>query len=169
MGQPAGHGRGEEMNQKQLRTSLGHPTPELPVEDVDRAQQHYRDSLGFDIGWLYPGGGIGAVSRDTFAIFFRGVAGHLSPRFTGSLRPISTQRTRNCARAAHESLNLLRRSPGVCASSRWKISMETASIFTATDGGLFTVGWPTLNAPGFGAIGWVACSFCFAPRVLRPT
>jgi len=41
------------MNQRQLRTALGHPTPELPVEDVERAQQH------------------GAVSRDNFAIFFR--------------------------------------------------------------------------------------------------
>ena len=42
-----------------------------PVEDVERAQQHYRDALGFDIGWLYPGGGIGAVSRPPVAIFFR--------------------------------------------------------------------------------------------------
>jgi hypothetical protein len=31
---------------------------------VERAQQHYRDALGFEIGWLYPGGDIGAVSRD---------------------------------------------------------------------------------------------------------
>jgi predicted enzyme related to lactoylglutathione lyase len=59
------------MSQNQLETKLGHPTPELPVEDVERAQQHYRDTLGFEIGWLYPGGGIGAVSRDGFAIFFR--------------------------------------------------------------------------------------------------
>ena len=59
------------MNEKQLRTTLGHPTPELPVEDVERAQQHYRDALGFEIGWLYPGKGIGAVSRGNFAIFFR--------------------------------------------------------------------------------------------------
>jgi predicted enzyme related to lactoylglutathione lyase len=59
------------MNQTQLRTTFGPPTPELPVEDVQRAQQHYRDALGFEIGWLYPGGGIGAVSRDHFAIFFR--------------------------------------------------------------------------------------------------
>src|SRR5947208_3612586 len=59
------------VNQKQLRTTLAHPTPELPVEDVARAQQHYRDALGFEIGWLYPGGDIGAVSRDNVAIFFR--------------------------------------------------------------------------------------------------
>jgi uncharacterized glyoxalase superfamily protein PhnB len=60
------------VNQKQLRTTLGRPTPELPVEDVERAQQHYRDALGFEIGWLVPGGGIGAVSRDNVgAIFFR--------------------------------------------------------------------------------------------------
>ena len=60
------------MNQKQLQTTLAHPTPELPVEDVERAQQHYRDVFGFEIGWLYPGGGIGAVSRENAgAIFFR--------------------------------------------------------------------------------------------------
>ena len=59
------------MNQKPLRTTLAHPTPELPVEDVERAQQHYRDALGFEIGWLYPGSDIGAVSRDNVAIFFR--------------------------------------------------------------------------------------------------
>ncbi len=52
-------------------TRFSHPTPELPVEDVERAQQHYRDVLGFDIGWLYPGKEIGAVSRDGAAIFFR--------------------------------------------------------------------------------------------------
>ena len=59
------------MNQQPMRTTLAHPTPELPVEDVERAQQHYRDALGFEIGWLYPGGDIGAVSRPPVAIFFR--------------------------------------------------------------------------------------------------
>ena len=59
------------MNQQTPRTKFAHPTPELPVEDVERAQQYYRDALGFEVGWLYPGGGIGAVSRDHVAIFFR--------------------------------------------------------------------------------------------------
>jgi predicted enzyme related to lactoylglutathione lyase len=45
--------------------------PELPVADVERAQQHYRDALGFEIGWLDPGKGIGAVSRGNAVIFFR--------------------------------------------------------------------------------------------------
>jgi uncharacterized glyoxalase superfamily protein PhnB len=61
----------KQMNQQRLRTTLGPPTPELPVEDVERAQQHYHDALGFEIGWLHGGGEIGAVSRDHFAIFFR--------------------------------------------------------------------------------------------------
>jgi len=52
-------------------TSFGPPVPELPVVDVERAQQHYRDVLGFEIGWLYPGGEIGAVSREQAVIFFR--------------------------------------------------------------------------------------------------
>jgi catechol 2,3-dioxygenase-like lactoylglutathione lyase family enzyme len=51
--------------------SIGQPVPELPVADVERAQQHYRDALGFEIGWLYPGKEIGAVSRDKAVIFFR--------------------------------------------------------------------------------------------------
>jgi uncharacterized glyoxalase superfamily protein PhnB len=59
------------VDEKQLRTRLGHPTPELPVEDVERAQEHYRDALGCEVGWLYPGGDIGAVSRENFVIFFR--------------------------------------------------------------------------------------------------
>ncbi len=52
-------------------SSIGRPVPELPVADFERAQQHYRDALGFEIGWLYPGKEIGAVSRGNVAIFFR--------------------------------------------------------------------------------------------------
>ena len=59
------------MNAKQSLTSIGQPVPELPVEDVERSQQHYRDNLGFEIAWLYPGKEIGAVSRGEVAIFFR--------------------------------------------------------------------------------------------------
>src|ERR1700674_3081153 len=59
------------MGEQEKRTSMGKPVPELPVLDVERAQQHYRDALGFEIGWLYPGKGIGSVSRDDVVIFFR--------------------------------------------------------------------------------------------------
>ena len=59
------------MSTKEKLSSLGHPVPELPVADVERAQQHYRDAFGFEIGWLYPDKEIGAVSRDGVAIFFR--------------------------------------------------------------------------------------------------
>jgi predicted enzyme related to lactoylglutathione lyase len=52
-------------------TSIGQPVPELPVADVERAQRHYRDALGFEIGWLDEGKEIGAVSRGKVAIFFR--------------------------------------------------------------------------------------------------
>jgi uncharacterized glyoxalase superfamily protein PhnB len=52
-------------------SAIGTPVPELPVTDVERAQQHYKDVLGFEIGWLYPGKEIGAVSRDKAVIFFR--------------------------------------------------------------------------------------------------
>jgi len=53
------------------KNSMGPPVPELPVADVERAQQHYKNALGFEIGWLYPDKGIGAVSRDKAVIFFR--------------------------------------------------------------------------------------------------
>ena len=52
-------------------SSIGHPVPELPVVDVERAQQHYRDALGFEIVWLYPDKQLGAVSRGNAAIFLR--------------------------------------------------------------------------------------------------
>jgi uncharacterized glyoxalase superfamily protein PhnB len=56
---------------KEKLTSIGQPVAELPVEDVERAQKHYRDALGFEIGWLYPGNGIGSATRGDVAIFFR--------------------------------------------------------------------------------------------------
>ena len=59
------------VNEKVVRTTFSHPTPELPVVDVERAQQHYRDVLGFEIRWLHPGKEIGAVAHDDVAIFFR--------------------------------------------------------------------------------------------------
>lgn len=59
------------MDTSRKLTPLGHPVPELPVIDVERAQQHYRDALGFQIGWLYPTKDIGAVSRDHVVLFFR--------------------------------------------------------------------------------------------------
>jgi predicted enzyme related to lactoylglutathione lyase len=52
-------------------SSLGQPVPELPVLDVERAQRHYRDALGFDIGWLTPDKSLGAVSRGVVVIFLR--------------------------------------------------------------------------------------------------
>lgn len=59
------------MTTKHPSSSLGPPVPELPVADVERAQEHYRDALGFEIGWLYPDKGIGAVSRGKFVLFLR--------------------------------------------------------------------------------------------------
>ncbi len=59
------------MSANELLSSISQPVPELPVADVERAQQHYRDALGFEIGWLYPDKQIGAVSRGNVVIFFR--------------------------------------------------------------------------------------------------
>ena len=59
------------MGAQRRMTSIGPPVPELPVVDVERAQQHYRDAFGFEIGWLYPDKAIGAVLRDRATIFLR--------------------------------------------------------------------------------------------------
>jgi predicted enzyme related to lactoylglutathione lyase len=59
------------MAEKSKLTSMGQPVAELPVADVERAQQHYHETLGFEIGWLEPDKSIGAVSRDKAVIFFR--------------------------------------------------------------------------------------------------
>jgi predicted enzyme related to lactoylglutathione lyase len=59
------------METQEKLNGISQLVPELPVEDVERAQQHYRDALGFEIGWLYPDKGIGAVSNGKAAIFFR--------------------------------------------------------------------------------------------------
>jgi len=67
------------MNQKESPTTIGQPVPELPVADVEKAQQYYRDVLGFEIGWLEPSKAIGAVSRGDVAIFFRRRAAPFEP------------------------------------------------------------------------------------------
>jgi Glyoxalase-like domain len=59
------------MSTKAKMTSIGQPVPELPVADVERRNTITKDALGFEIGWLYPGKEIGAVSRGQVAIFFR--------------------------------------------------------------------------------------------------
>ena len=59
------------MSRREPLSAIGPPVPELPVEDVERAQQYYRDTFGFEIGWLYPDKEIGAVTRGEVAIFFR--------------------------------------------------------------------------------------------------
>ncbi len=52
-------------------TLFGHPVPELPVVDVERAQHHYRDALGFTVSWLLPDKTLGAVSRPNAVLFLR--------------------------------------------------------------------------------------------------
>lgn len=59
------------VTQNNSLTVIGPPVPELPVADVERAQRHYRDVFGFEIGWLEPGKEIGSVARGTAVIFFR--------------------------------------------------------------------------------------------------
>ncbi|MGD1933785.1 MAG: VOC family protein [Candidatus Phaeomarinobacter sp.] len=50
---------------------MSQPTPELAVPDVRKAQEYYRDRLGFEIAWHNEEGRIGAVSHGDCAIFFR--------------------------------------------------------------------------------------------------
>lgn len=53
------------------RSTITAPVAELPVKDVERAQRHYCDVLGFTLGWLYEDKTIGSVTRDDAPIFFR--------------------------------------------------------------------------------------------------
>jgi len=76
------------VNQKPLRTALGPPTPELPVEDVELAQQHYRDALGFETGWLVPEGDIGAQISAEFDDDPEKLARPMSERVGGISRSI---------------------------------------------------------------------------------
>jgi len=50
---------------------LNQPVAELPVSDVERAQEYYARIFGCTVEWLYPGKEVGAVSNGETAIFFR--------------------------------------------------------------------------------------------------
>jgi uncharacterized glyoxalase superfamily protein PhnB len=52
------------------RTKIGQAVPQLPVEDVEKAQLYYKEVLGFDILWIEPDKYIGAVGRESTTIFF---------------------------------------------------------------------------------------------------
>ena len=58
---------------------LNQAVPELPVSDVEKAQEYYRDHFDCKIEWLYPGKEIGAVSNGETAIFFRKREGEFEP------------------------------------------------------------------------------------------
>src|SRR6202040_432113 len=79
------------MSRKQPLTSIGQLVPELPVTDVERAQQHYRDTLGFEIGWLHEGE-IGPWRLEMWRYSFGRQPRHLRLRFTGCSPKISMRR-----------------------------------------------------------------------------
>lgn len=58
---------------------MNQPVPELPVSDVEKAQQYYSRFLDCKIEWIYPGKEIGAVSNGETAIFFRKRTGKFEP------------------------------------------------------------------------------------------
>lgn len=61
------------------KTIIDQPVPQLPVADVQRSQEYYRDVLGFDIAWMYPDKSIGAVTRGPVSIFLAKAAGRIHP------------------------------------------------------------------------------------------
>ncbi len=75
------------MSERVPLSRTGPAVPELPVVDVARAQEYYRDVLGYEIGWLYPGGEIGAVSRPDAVIFFRRTEAPFAPAVHWILAP----------------------------------------------------------------------------------
>jgi hypothetical protein len=84
---PAKDERDTVVNQKQLRTTLAHPTPELPVENVERAQEHYRATRSASrlVGYIQEARSVPSraiTSRFSFAK----EAAHSNLLFTGYLR-----------------------------------------------------------------------------------
>src|SRR5687767_9266186 len=61
------------------KTKMAQPIPQLPVEDVKKAQAYYKDFLGFEIAWTESGNSIGSVQRDDVAIFFSKSEGMITP------------------------------------------------------------------------------------------
>lgn len=68
----------EETKEPEL-TPLTQPMVELPVEDVERAQQHYNDALGFATTWILPDKSMGAAARGDSGMFFRKTQPPFSP------------------------------------------------------------------------------------------
>lgn len=59
------------MSTNEKKSTIGKPVPELPVADVELALKHYKERLGFDVGWTYPDREVGTVVRGNSVIFFR--------------------------------------------------------------------------------------------------
>jgi len=64
---------------EQKKALIGKPVVELPVADVERAQEYYRVVFGFEIGWLTPGKEMGAVLSADTTLFFRKKEGAFEP------------------------------------------------------------------------------------------
>ncbi|MEP3279150.1 MAG: VOC family protein [Stappiaceae bacterium] len=58
---------------------IAQSTPEIPVRDVEEAQQYYRDRFGFEIAWHNRVGRIGAVCHGECALFFRETEDEIHP------------------------------------------------------------------------------------------
>lgn len=61
------------------KSKIAQPVPQLPVEDVEKAQIYYKEIFGFEILWTYPNKYIGAVGREDVAIFFAKKNGAIEP------------------------------------------------------------------------------------------
>jgi len=61
------------------KANIAQPVPQLPVEDVEKAQIYYREKLGFEISWTDPDKSMGAVRRGDVAIFFAKVNSPIEP------------------------------------------------------------------------------------------
>ena len=61
------------------KVKIAQPVPQLPVQDVEKAQIYYKDKLGFEISWTNPDKYMGAVERGDVAIFFAKVNSSIEP------------------------------------------------------------------------------------------
>ncbi len=63
-----------------MENRFARAVPQLPVHDVKKTQEYYRDVLGFHIDWLWGENDYGSVSRDETTLYLSNVGDREIPR-----------------------------------------------------------------------------------------
>ena len=63
-----------------MENRFARAVPQLPVHDVKKTQEYYRDVLGFHIDWLWGENDYGSVSRDETTLYLSNIGDREIPR-----------------------------------------------------------------------------------------